>query len=176
MRQRVMIAMALSCEPELLIADEPTTALDVTIQAQILDLLRRLQARAGHGRAAHHPRPGCRGRVRRDVVVMYAGRVVETAGVRQIFADPLHPYTQGLLASVPPMDSSRVDGKPRRLTTIDGVVPDLAHLPAGCRFADRCALFASGRDGVERCTRQEPELRQLADGRAVRCHFAGGEN
>ncbi|MCK6535483.1 MAG: ABC transporter ATP-binding protein [Polyangiaceae bacterium] len=176
MRQRVMIAMALSCEPELLIADEPTTALDVTIQAQILDLLRRLQEELGMSILFITHDLGVVAEFASDVVVMYAGRVVETAGVRQIFADPLHPYTQGLLASVPPMDSSRVDGKPRRLTTIDGVVPDLAHLPTGCRFADRCALFASGRDGVERCTRQEPELRQLADGRAVRCHFAGGEN
>ncbi len=174
MRQRVMIAMALSCEPELLIADEPTTALDVTIQAQILDLLRRLQEELGMSILFITHDLGVVAEFANDVVVMYAGRVVETGSVRSIFADPLHPYTQGLLASVPPMDSSRSDGKPRRLPTIDGVVPDLAHLPKGCRFADRCALHASGSIDADRCTSEEPRFTAREDGRGARCHFSKG--
>ncbi|GMV19087.1 MAG: ABC transporter ATP-binding protein [Polyangiaceae bacterium] len=176
MRQRVMIAMALACDPALLIADEPTTALDVTIQAQILDLLRRLQEDLGMSILFITHDLGVVAEFASDVVVMYAGRVVETGSVEQIFADPLHPYTRGLLASVPPMDSSQDAGKPRRLPTIDGVVPDLAKLPAGCRFADRCALYASGPDGAERCTNEEPELSRVAEDRSVRCHFAKGAN
>lgn len=176
MRQRVMIAMALITKPALLIADEPTTALDVTIQAQILDLLRRLQEDLGMSILFITHDLGVVAEFASDVVVMYAGRVVETGSVEQIFADPLHPYTRGLLASVPPMDSSQDAGKPRRLPTIDGVVPDLAKLPAGCRFADRCALYASGPDGAERCTNEEPELSRVAEDRSVRCHFAKGAN
>jgi len=166
MRQRVMIAMALSCEPEVLIADEPTTALDVTIQAQILDLLRSLQERFGMsvllithdlGVVAHH--------VSR-VVVMYAGRVVEEADVTEIFARPMHPYTQGLLRSIPPVGSSLAQAdRPRRLPTIEGVVPSLFNLPAGCRFGPRCPRR------TERCA-DEPALREVAPGRLSRCHFA----
>jgi peptide/nickel transport system ATP-binding protein len=172
MRQRVMIAMALSCEPELLIADEPTTALDVTIQAQILDLLRRLQSELGMSILFITHDLGVVAEFAQQVVVMYAGRVVETAGVDQIFSDPLHPYTRGLLASVPPLDVSRDAGKPRRLPTIEGMVPDLRKLPPGCRFADRCALRAQKPDGWERCTEAEPELYEMTDGRNSRCYFS----
>lgn len=167
MRQRVMIAMALSCEPEILIADEPTTALDVTIQAQILDLLQSLQRQFGMsvllithdlGVVAHH--------VER-VAVMYAGRIVEEAPVKELFARPLHPYSRGLLRSIPPVGSS-IQGalKPRRLPTIDGMVPNLLDLPPGCRFAPRCEMRR------ERCSQEEPAIRELAPGRLVRCHFA----
>jgi peptide/nickel transport system ATP-binding protein len=173
MRQRVMIAMALSCEPELLIADEPTTALDVTIQAQILDLLRRLQEELGMSILFITHDLGVVAEFASDVVVMYAGRVVETASVNRIFDRPLHPYTRGLLASVPPLDSSKSD-KPRRLTTIEGLVPDLVNPPMGCRFADRCALRGEKPPGWERCTEEEPELRQVGDAR-VRCHLVEAE-
>ncbi len=171
MRQRVMIAMALCCEPSLLIADEPTTALDVTIQAQILDLLRRLQSELGMSILFITHDLGVVAEFASEVVVMYAGRVVEMADVGSIFKAPLHPYTRGLLASVPPLDSSRSASRPRRLPTIEGVVPDLVALPPGCRFADRCALYAEKPPGHERCTREEPELRDLG-GRSVRCHLA----
>ncbi len=172
MRQRVMIAMALSCDPELLIADEPTTALDVTIQAQILDLLRRLQSELGMSILFITHDLGVVAEFAQDVVVMYAGRVVETAAVDKIFSDPLHPYTRGLLASVPPLDASKSGGKPRRLPTIEGMVPDLRALPPGCRFADRCALRAQKPAGWERCTEAEPELFEMADGRLSRCYFS----
>jgi len=172
MRQRVMIAMALACNPELLIADEPTTALDVTIQAQILDLLRRLQGELGMSILFITHDLGVVAEFASRVAVMYAGRVVETASVEQIFASPLHPYTQGLLASVPPLDSSKLGGGPRRLPTIEGVVPDLLALPGGCRFAERCTLRASEPPGAERCTEEEPELRDFGQGRSVRCHLA----
>jgi peptide/nickel transport system ATP-binding protein len=173
MRQRVMIAMALSCKPALLIADEPTTALDVTIQAQILDLLRRLQEKLGMSIIFITHDLGVVAEFAKEVVVMYAGRVVERAPVRQLFADPLHPYTRGLLASVPPLDVSRREGgKPKRLTTIEGVVPDLLALPPGCRFADRCALRAQKPPGYERCTQSEPELFVMTDDRRSRCYFS----
>jgi len=171
MRQRVMIAMALSCDPALLIADEPTTALDVTIQAQILDLLRRLQGELGMSILFITHDLGVVAEFASHVVVMYAGRVVETGTVEQLFADPLHPYTRGLLASVPPLESSRTDGTPRRLPTIEGVVPDLISLGAGCRFAERCTLRAQGGPGTDRCSEEEPALRATSDGRQVRCHL-----
>lgn len=186
MRQRVMIAMALSCGPSLLLADEPTTALDVTIQAQILDLLRRLQAELGMSILFITHDLGVVAEFAREVVVMYAGRVVETGPTGPIFADPLHPYTRGLLASVPPLNGGRPLGseppqrhsrRPRRLTTIEGMVPDLAQLPPGCRFRDRCALWQQGLAHLEsserdRCLTEEPNLRVLSEGRQVRCHFA----
>jgi len=153
MRQRVMIAMALACNPELLIADEPTTALDVTIQAQILDLLRRLQGELGMSILFITHDLGVVAEFASRVAVMYAGRVVETA-------------------SVPPLDSSKLGGGPRRLPTIEGVVPDLLALPGGCRFAERCTLRASEPPGAERCTEEEPELRDFGQGRSVRCHLA----
>ncbi len=167
MRQRVMIAMALSCDPAVLIADEPTTALDVTIQAQILDLLQSLQQRLHMsvllithdlGVVAHHVE---------QVVVLYAGRVVEEAPVGELFARPMHPYSQGLLRSIPPVGSSLPGAvRPRRLPTIEGVVPDLLALPPGCRFAPRCSM----RQDI--CDREEPALREVAPGRRSRCHFA----
>jgi peptide/nickel transport system ATP-binding protein len=172
MRQRVMIAMALSCDPKLLIADEPTTALDVTIQAQILDLLRRLQAELGMSIIFITHDFGVVAEFAKDVVVMYAGRVVETAPVQQVFADPLHPYTRGLLASIPPLPNSSGTSRPERLPTIEGVVTDLTALAPGCRFAERCSLRAEQPPGWERCSAEEPDLVSLADGRRCRCHFS----
>ena len=161
MRQRVMIAMALSCEPEVLIADEPTTALDVTIQAQILDLLRRLSRERGMSIVLITHDLGVVAEFVDRVVVMYAGRVVESANVADLFARPLHPYTRGLLRSIPTMGD-----RPRRLPTIEGVVPSLSALPPGCRFAGRCSMR------IERCDTEEPELREIATGHASRCHLA----
>jgi oligopeptide/dipeptide ABC transporter ATP-binding protein len=167
-----MIAMALSCDPSLLIADEPTTALDVTIQAQILDLLRRLQGELGMSILFITHDLGVVAEFANDVAVMYAGRVVERATVGEIFKRPLHPYTRGLLMSVPDMEAARAHGKPRRLPTIEGMVPDLVSLPGGCRFRERCALYAEKPEGYERCESEEPELRAGSDGHAARCHFA----
>ena len=155
MRQRVMIAMALACEPKLLLADEPTTALDVTIQAQILELLKDLQGKLGMSIVLITHDLGVVAEYTHHVVVMYGGRVVESAPVRDLFRSPKHPYTLGLLESLP----THVDG-PRparraRLRTIEGLVPDLSKLPSGCRFADRCPLV------VDACRKEEPELRAL---------------
>jgi oligopeptide/dipeptide ABC transporter ATP-binding protein len=159
-RQRVMIAMALACEPKLLLADEPTTALDVTIQAQILELLRDLQQRLSMSILLITHDLGVVAENARHVVVMYAGRVVESAPVHELFAKPMHPYTLGLLGSIP-----RPGAKERRLRAIEGMVPDLRRLSPGCRFAARCPLR------VERCTREEPELVEVptASGRSSRC-------
>jgi peptide/nickel transport system ATP-binding protein len=149
MRQRVMIAMALACEPKLLIADEPTTALDVTIQAQILELLGRLRTQMNMAVMLITHDLGLVAEFADEVVVMYAGRVVERAPVKQLFADPRHPYTRGLLRSVPSYgDNSRK----HRLPTIPGVVPDLRKLPRGCRFQDRCP------ERFEACAGDEPSL------------------
>jgi len=154
MRQRVMIAMALACEPDLLIADEPTTALDVTIQAQILDLLRSLQAKLGMSVIFITHDLGVVAEFAQDLVVMYAGRVVETGSVREVFRAPKHPYTEGLLKTLPP-SQSRARGsaaRPARLPTIEGMLPDLLHLPKGCRFRDRC------RYAEATCSDAEPDL------------------
>jgi oligopeptide/dipeptide ABC transporter ATP-binding protein len=168
-----MIAMALSCNPALLIADEPTTALDVTIQAQILDLLRKLQQELRMSILFITHDLGVVAEFASQIIVMYAGRVVEMGDVASVFKEPKHPYTRGLLASIPPMSVSKLGGaRPRRLATIEGVVPDLARMPAGCRFAERCALHASKPPGHERCTEAEPALLELARGRGARCHFA----
>jgi oligopeptide/dipeptide ABC transporter ATP-binding protein len=161
MRQRVMIAMAIACRPKLLIADEPTTALDVTIQAQILDLLARLRRELGMGILLITHDLAVVSEFVDDVLVMYAGTLVEQAPVAQLFAEPLHPYTQGLLASAPTLDGGR-----RRLTTIEGMVPNLAHLPAGCRFRDRCP------QAIARCAQQEPPLIAAGPGRRVACFVA----
>jgi peptide/nickel transport system ATP-binding protein/oligopeptide transport system ATP-binding protein len=158
MRQRVMIAMALSCEPALLIADEPTTALDVTIQAQILDLLSDLQQRLGMAILIITHDLGVIAEVADQVLVMYAGRIVESADVNDLFADPQHPYTIGLLGSIPRIDVDR-----ERLATIEGMVPSPNNQPAGCRFAPRCP-FAD-----QRCRRDPPPLRDIAHGHQVAC-------
>ena len=163
MRQRVMIAMAIACRPKLLIADEPTTALDVTIQAQILDLLARLRRELGMGIVLITHDLGVVAEFVDEVVVMYAGRIVERAKTAELFARPLHPYTQGLLASVPGAQPL-LEGK--RLRTIEGMVPDLAHLPAGCRFRDRCS------QAIARCSELDPSLVELPDGHAVACLVA----
>ena len=172
MRQRVMIAMALSCDPKLLIADEPTTALDVTIQAQILDLLRRLQDELSMSIVFITHDLGVVAEFAHDVAVMYAGRIVETAPVAEVFREPMHPYTRGLLASIPSRGGSDAAARPPRLPTIEGLVPNLAALPPGCRFADRCSLHASRPPGYERCTTDEPALRGFGSGRSSRCHFS----
>src|SRR5438874_236421 len=145
MRQRVMIAMALSCEPALLIADEPTTALDVTIQAQILDLLSDLQRRLGMAILIITHDLGVIAEVADQVLVMYAGQIVESADVADLFADPQHPYTIGLLGSIPRLDAQR-----ERLATIEGVVPSANRQPRGCRFSPRCP-FAD-----RQCREEEP--------------------
>ena len=157
MRQRAMIAMAISCDPKLLIADEPTTALDVTIQAQILDVLRRLQEERGMGLMLITHDLGIVAEMAHEVLVMYAGQVVERADVKTLFGSPRHPYTRGLLASVPTMSSGTEE-----LSTIEGTVPDPVGFPAGCRFAPRCDF------AVEACGR--PQALEDAGGRhLVRC-------
>jgi oligopeptide/dipeptide ABC transporter ATP-binding protein len=157
MRQRVMIAMALSCNPQVLIADEPTTALDVTIQAQILDLLRELQAKVGMGLILITHDLGVVAEMAHEVVVMYAGRVVEQGSVREIFKNPKMPYTKGLLNSIPTLSKdSSGKVKKKRLETIPGIVPNLLHLPKGCRFQDRCTYV------VDACRVREPDLRKIA--------------
>jgi oligopeptide/dipeptide ABC transporter ATP-binding protein len=157
MRQRVMIAMALACRPSVLIADEPTTALDVTIQAQILDLLKKLQAELGMALILITHDLGVVAEVADRVAVMYAGQVVELADVRQIFKRPLHPYTAGLQASLP-----RLGVKQAALRVIPGTVPNPAHFPKGCRFHPRCPVMQ------ERCLLDPPEI-VFPDGRMSRC-------
>jgi len=165
MRQRVMIAMALCCEPDILIADEPTTALDVTIQAQILDLMNGLKQRLNTAIMLITHDLGVVAQVCDRVMVMYAGRVIESGTVRDIFHRPQHPYTKALIESIP-KSGAREHGK--RLPTIDGIVPSLFELPHGCRFEDRCTI------GDKKCIDREPALEAL-DGREVRCHFPLGD-
>jgi oligopeptide/dipeptide ABC transporter ATP-binding protein len=162
MAQRVMIAMALACTPELLIADEPTTALDVTIQAQILDLLLNLRAQTNTSIILITHDLGIVAEMCERVAVMYAGRMVEQADVQTLFLEPLHPYTLGLIGSVPVL--GQVKG---RLDVIPGSVPNLVDLPPGCKFAPRCR--ARVEHGLEVCTRSEPELRLAGPGHQVRC-------
>ena len=164
MRQRVMIAMALACSPKLLIADEPTTALDVTIQAQILELLGELKSRMGMAVMLITHAMGVIAETAQRVVVMYAGQVVEEAPVRELFASPRHPYTQGLIRSIPRIDTAAVHKK--RLETITGVVPSLLAPSPGCRFAPRC------RFAREECTLRTPPLREIASGHKVACILA----
>jgi oligopeptide/dipeptide ABC transporter ATP-binding protein len=162
MAQRVMIAMALACEPELLIADEPTTALDVTIQAQILDLMRDMQHRFGSSIILITHDMGVVAETASRVSVMYAGRVVEQSDVDTIFENPLHPYTQGLLASIPIMGVVK-----ERLDTIPGSVPNLIDLPPGCKFAPRCRARVD--NNLKICTEQEPHLIEYEPDHRVRC-------
>jgi peptide/nickel transport system ATP-binding protein len=161
MRQRVMIAMALACKPKLVIADEPTTALDVTIQAQILDLLQDMKERFGMAVMLITHAMGVVAETAQRVTVMYAGKVVEEAPVRELFARPRHPYTQGLIRSIPRIDIAAV--RKERLEQIGGVVPSLLNPPPGCRFAPRCK-FVRGE-----CTREIPPLREVAPGHKVAC-------
>ncbi len=162
MRQRVMIAMALACDPKLLIADEPTTALDVTIQAQILDLLAELKEKRNLGLLLITHDLGVVAEVSDRVAVMYAGKIVEEAPVRELFARPRHPYTEGLLRAVPRLDEEGADRK-KRLTTIEGVVPNPLELPPGCRFAPRCQ-HAQGK-----CKTGEIDLVNAGEAHLSRC-------
>jgi peptide/nickel transport system ATP-binding protein len=164
MRQRVMIAMALSCNPKLLIADEPTTALDVTIQAQILELLDDLKARLGMAVMLITHAMGVIAETAQRVVVMYAGHVVEEAPVRELFARPGHPYTKGLIRSIPKLGS--FDGQRGRLDAIPGVVPSLLDPKPGCRFASRCPT------AQPECFVSTPTLKEIAPGHKVACHYA----
>jgi peptide/nickel transport system ATP-binding protein len=161
LRQRALIAMALACEPALVIADEPTTALDVTIQAQILDLLRDLQKRLGLALLLITHDLGVVAQMADRVAVMYAGRIVEYAPVRQLFADPKHPYTRGLMGSLP-------SGAPgSRLVAIPGTVPPLGSLPPGCSFTPRCP------NRFEPCPTAHPADTVFADGHTVKCYLHG---
>ena len=166
MRQRVMIAMALACNPKLLIADEPTTALDVTIQAQILDLMRDLQRRLGSAIMLITHDLGVVAEMCQRVVVMYAGRKVEEAAVGEIFARPMHPYTRGLLGSVPKLGSSLVDGGRSKLAEIAGLVPSLRQKIVGCPFAGRCPM------ATELCSRVAPAIEAKGQDHLVACHYA----
>ena len=167
MRQRVMIAMALSCDPKLLIADEATTALDVTIQAQILQLVRDLKARLGMAVIMITHDLGVVAETADRVVVMYAGKVVEKASVKELFRQPLHPYTRGLLGSIPklPVAGKKLPLKRAPLEELHGFVPSLRNPPEGCRFAARCPL------AKPRCTAEEPPLVEHRPGRHAACFF-----
>ena len=167
MRQRVMIAMALACNPKLLIADEPTTALDVTIQAQILDLMRDLKTRLGSAIMLITHDLGVVAEMAERVVVMYAGRKVEEAPVRDLFARPLHPYTRGLLGAVPKLGSSLVAEGRSKLAEIPGLVPSLRQRIVGCAFAGRCPM------ATEHCRTVAPAVEEAMPGHFAACHYAG---
>jgi oligopeptide/dipeptide ABC transporter ATP-binding protein len=158
MRQRIMIAIALACRPKLLIADEPTTALDVTIQAQILALINNLQKENNMSVILITHDLGVVAETCDDVAVMYAGKIVEKASAKQLFSSPKHPYTLGLLNSIP-----KLSEKKKKLYTIPGMVPSLGKLPIGCRFQDRCPLVSP------ECLSQEPPLKKREDNREVAC-------
>jgi peptide/nickel transport system ATP-binding protein/oligopeptide transport system ATP-binding protein len=164
MRQRAMIAMALACSPKLMIADEPTTALDVTIQAQILELMNRLQRDKGMSVILITHNLGVIAETAQKVAVMYAGRIVEYAEVKPIFGNPMHPYTQGLLKSIPRLDEDH--SRKARLEAIPGLVPSLLELPKGCKFSNRCKYV------FEKCG-EEPELIEAELGHMVRCWLHG---
>jgi oligopeptide transport system ATP-binding protein len=159
MRQRVMIAMGLSCNPQLLIADEPTTALDVTIQAQITDLVKRLRDEIGMAIIWITHDLGVVAGLANRMIVMYAGFIVEEAAVKELYANPRHPYTLGLLGSLPRLDAQRI----HRLTSIEGLPPDLIDLPPGCPFQVRC------RYRIDRCAAENPKLEPVAPGHRIAC-------
>ncbi|MHB0898329.1 MAG: ABC transporter ATP-binding protein [Spirochaetales bacterium] len=162
MRQRVMIAMAIACGPSLLIADEPTTALDVTIQAQVLELMKKLKAKGALMLITHNL--GIIADVCEEIIVMYAGRIVEKADVRSVFKNPLHPYTKGLIAAIPSLR-----GKKKSLYSIPGMVPAARNFPEGCRFNPRCE------QRMEICAKAVPPLVEIQPGHSVACHlFQGG--
>ncbi len=162
-----MIAMALACEPRLLIADEPTTALDVTIQAQILDLMRDLKTRLGSAIMLITHDLGVVAEMAQRVVVMYAGRKVEEAPVNEIFAHPMHPYTRGLLGAVPRLGSSLQQGARGKLAEIPGLVPSLRRPIVGCAFAGRCDM------ATDFCRTVAPAIEAKVPGHSVACHYAG---
>jgi peptide/nickel transport system ATP-binding protein len=165
MRQRVMIAMALACNPKLLIADEPTTALDVTIQAQILELMKKLKSDFNASVMLITHNLGVVAETCQRIIVMYAGRVVEEGDVYSLFEDPKHPYTQGLLKSVP-----SIENKQEKLDSIPGMVPNPLNMPKGCKFEPRCSK------ALEICKSQEPGLTSLGEERGVRCFlYSQGE-
>ena len=163
MKQRVIIAIALACQPKLLIADEPTTALDVTIEAQILELFKKLRDEIGTSIILITHNMGVVAEVCDYVYVMYTGQVMEQAETFELFANTRHPYTRGLLRSIP-----RLDEKTDRLYTIKGVVPNLLHLPAGCNFSTRCG------ECMERCKEEQPPLYEVSPGHKVRCFLCQG--
>lgn len=160
LRQRVMIGMAMVCNPDLLIADEPTTALDVTIEAQILHLMRQLQKDKGTSIMMITHNLGVVAEICDQVYVMYAGKVVESAEVHELFQNPKHPYTQGLLGALPKMDSRQ------RLNSIDGMVPTLKDMPTGCRFAPRCPM------ATQKCREEQPALMDVTAEHQVRCFMS----
>jgi oligopeptide/dipeptide ABC transporter ATP-binding protein len=162
MRQRVMIAMALACHPKLMIADEPTTALDVTIQAQILDLMNKLKEETGASILFITHDLGVIAEMAQKVAVMYAGKIMESADVETLFAEPKHPYTVGLMSSIPILGIGK---KQKRLSTIAGVVPSLFKLPKGCLFNERCTEVR------KECVTMEPPMIDLGNGHIVRCHI-----
>jgi oligopeptide transport system ATP-binding protein len=161
MRQRIMIAMAIALDPEVLIADEPTTALDVTVQAQVMELLADLQMESRMGLILITHDLGVVADVADRIAVMYAGRVMETSLVGDIYANPAHPYTRGLLESIP-----RIDQKGHELRAIKGLPPNLMKIPAGCEFRPRCPM------AQEICAQERPPLREVVPGRFSACHFA----
>ncbi len=163
MRQRVMIAMALACNPKLLIADEPSTALDVTIQAQILDIIRDLRKKFGLAVILITHDLGVIAETADKVAVMYAGKIVESGAVEEIFNNPMHPYTKGLLQSIPSYGNYKMEGNLKVLQTIKGVVPDLRKLPKGCAFASRCEF------ATKECQDVLPELKEFGNNHKVAC-------
>jgi oligopeptide/dipeptide ABC transporter ATP-binding protein len=167
MRQRAMIAMALSCQPRLLLADEPTTALDVTIQAQIMDLMLRLKEKLNTAILLITHDLGLIAEMVSRVIVMYAGQVVEEAPVIELFKEPLHPYTRGLIGSIPKLGQKFTDGR-KQLDEIKGIVPSLQNLPPGCRFNPRCPMV------MDKCREQTPGMVRINRQRRVRCWLAGG--
>ena len=162
MRQRILLAMAISCNPDLLIADEPTTALDVIIQGEILELLKELREKVGSSLLLISHDLGVVGELADKVAIMYAGNIVEFADANTIFEDPRHPYTIGLLESVPTLEGAK-----KRLKSIEGAVPSLINPPEGCRFHPRCAR------AMEHCALKEPSIIRLEDGHFVMCHSEG---